>query len=123
MPMGIVVVAASAANEVDLLGNAELVEQAGEIAARAAARRIDIGDRLGVEQRPFESLDRADVGLGRTSLHMTPTQTRAKFARVPATSFPLPVGVVLDDHRVSGLTAGAYKQVLVALVLDFEKPP
>ena len=45
------------------------VEQASDIdAARAAARRIDIGDRLGRQQRLLEGIDRADVGLRRAGL-------------------------------------------------------
>ena len=48
----------------DLVGDAELVEQVRNVdAARAAARRIDIADRLRLEQRLLEGLDRGDVGL------------------------------------------------------------
>ena len=54
----------------DLVGDAELHQQLVDIdAARAAARRIDIGDRLGREQRLLELVDRADVRLGRALLH------------------------------------------------------
>src|SRR6202521_1625115 len=48
---------------------AEPLEHARNIdAARAAARRVDIGDRLRVEHGAFERLDRADVRPGRARL-------------------------------------------------------
>ena len=54
----------------DLVGDAELLEQLVDIdAARAAAGRIDIGDRLGRQQRLLEGFDRAHVRLGRALLH------------------------------------------------------
>src|ERR1019366_5463835 len=54
----------------DLVGDVELDQQLVDIdAARTAARRIDIGDRFGRQQRLLELVDRADVGLGRALLH------------------------------------------------------
>ena len=54
----------------DLIGDAEALKQFVDIdAARAAARRIDIGDRFGGEQRALECVDRADVRLRRAFLH------------------------------------------------------
>ena len=54
----------------DLVGNAELAQQAIEIdAARSAARRVDIGNGLCRQQCALEGLDRADVRLGRAVLH------------------------------------------------------
>ena len=49
-----------------LVGDSQALEHLGEMnAARAAARRIDIGDRLRGEQRALQGVWRRDVRLGR----------------------------------------------------------
>src|SRR5439155_14667630 len=48
-----------------LVGDPQAIEHLGEMdAARAAARWIDIGDRLRGEQRAFQGVWRRDIGLG-----------------------------------------------------------
>src|SRR6266545_4764869 len=48
-----------------LTGDAQAIEHFGEMdAARAAARWIDIGNRLRGEQRVFQGVWRRDIGLG-----------------------------------------------------------
>src|SRR6185437_5094817 len=57
----------------DLAGDTEALEQFVDIdAAGAAAGRIDIGDRLGRQQRALEGVDRGDVRLGRAFAHADP---------------------------------------------------
>src|SRR5207302_8562538 len=51
-------------------GDAELFQGLRQVdAAGAAARRVDIGYRFGIEQGAFERLDRADIRARRTFLH------------------------------------------------------
>ena len=55
--------------------------------------RIDIGDRLGLEQRILERLDLLMSGSGVPSLTTTPTPTRAILVRLPRTNLPCSVSL------------------------------
>src|SRR5665213_1770927 len=83
----------------DLVGDTQFLQQLVDIdAARAAAGRVDIGDRLGFEQRLLELIDRADGGLGRALLPTTPMPTEARLILLPAAT--------LSPAIISSTTAG-----------------
>jgi hypothetical protein len=72
--------------------NAEPLDQLVEIdPARVGGFGIDIRDRRGSDERPFEGIDRSDVRQSRTHLDHQPMPTLARSVRLPATILPAPV--------------------------------